>query len=162
VSRTLRASLLSMLPLTGLACTPPPTNFAEFMPTYSTVRVDENFPQLPAVQVESVDIKRSVRAKPDLCGFLSTLTIRIHWPAARPFPLDQMGFYIRVASGNLPPGLFPREPITLVHTDGSKADIRVSWQDDPVTMQKPLSFTLEFIPIDRWLHLGPVTTKKVP
>jgi hypothetical protein len=73
-----------------------------------------------------------------------------------------MGFYIRVVSGNLPSGLYPREPVSIVRADGPKADIRVSWQDDPAGKQKPLSFTIEIIPIDRWLHLGPSTVKKVP
>jgi hypothetical protein len=162
VCRTLRILLLSAVPVAGMACTPPPTNFAEFPPTYSAVWVDEKFPQLPAIQIQSVDIRRTAAAKPGLCGYQSIMTIRLYWPASRPFPLEQMGFYIRITNGNLPSGLFRREPVTVVHAEGPRADIRVSWQDDPVTKQKPLSFTLELIPIDRWLHLGPPTIKKVP
>jgi hypothetical protein len=144
------------------SCTPPPPNFVLFEPNHYGVQVDDKFPSVPAVQIETVEIQRAKNTALGLCGYVSVLKVRITWPQRRAFPIEKMGFYLRPVPGIAPPQLFPREPISPVKSNRTGAELLFVWNDDPPNKQKPIAFTLEVVPIDPWLHLGPSAQKRVP
>jgi hypothetical protein len=149
----------------GFACMPMPRpgNYDLFWPSRSPVQVDDKFPRLPAVTLERVDFIRAREPRPNDCSESGgMLEVTLLWPAHRAFPLDHMGFYFRVTSGNSPRGLFPREPIAVVRASGNRAKLLFRWDDEPPSRQKSMSFTFEVIPVDAWLHLGPSTSRTVP
>jgi len=157
--------LLSAASTVGLACMPEPrpSNYDLFWPSRSPVQVDERFPRLTAVTLEKVNVVRTRAPRPNDCSESGgLLEVTLLWPAHRAFPLEQMGFYFRVTSGNAPPSLFPREPIAVVRADGNRAKLIFRWNDVPPSKQKPISFTFEVVPVDAWLHLGPSVSRVVP
>lgn len=157
--------VLSAFSTAGLACMPMPrpNNFDLFWPSRSPVQVDEKFPRLPAVTLERVEFIRERAPRPNDCSESGgMLEVTLLWSAHRAFPLEQMGFYFRVISGNAPLGLFPREPIAVARADGNRGKLLFRWNDVPPSKQKPISFTFEVVPVDAWLHLGPGISRAVP
>jgi hypothetical protein len=149
----------------ALGCSPPPQKSTHelFWPSQSPAHVDDKFPRLPAVVIESVEFERAADNQPKYCTEpVGSLRLKLHWPGNRAFPLAKMGFYFRVTSGSAPPGIFPREPLALLKVAGDRAELLFTWPEDSLLRQKPMSFTFEIIPIDAWLHLGPSVSRAVP
>jgi hypothetical protein len=129
---------------------------ANFLESYLDEH-DEPVPAIPKATVAILSVSRGRVGPGDSCEDAGTITVRITWPRNSAYALNDMGFYFRVAAGNLPDGAIPLEPITPIRVDGQRTEFLFPWLDVEPAKQKPLRFRLEVIPVNKGLQLGPST-----
>ena len=156
--------LMATLSVPALACSFAATTKA-FTPSPATfqskLNTRDRFALLPPPRVELLSIKRGTAAPGSSCDDAGVITIKVSWPTTSIYPLKNIGFYFRVASGQAPDYVFPLTPVTGTRIKNGATEVSFIWLDGSPEQHKMINFVLEVFAVNRGLEIGPSATIEI-